>query len=124
MRTARGRFRVTAIGRAPSRPSRRVLLGSLVILLCAVFASQASAASGSWSSQGPNGGHVYALAIDPANPQTLYAATGGVARTMLRYAPRWLIYNRFNAWGRQRELPPPPRQSFRQWYRKQPRDKT
>ena len=76
MRVTCGRFPVTA-GGWPSRPFRSALLGFVVILLCAVFAAQASAASGSWSSQGPSGGHVYALAIDPANPQNLYAATGG-----------------------------------------------
>ena len=31
--------------------------------------------------------------------------------------PRLLIYNRFNAWGRQRELPEFPQQSFRELYR-------
>ncbi len=45
-----------------------------------------------------------------------YAAAGRVARTALRIAPRWLVYNRFNPWGRQRELPTPPKQSFRDWY--------
>ncbi len=76
MRAANGRIRVTA-RRAPTRPHRNALLAALVILLCAVFAAQASAAPTSWSSQGPDGGHVYALAIAPTNPQTLFAATGG-----------------------------------------------
>ena len=31
--------------------------------------------------------------------------------------PRANAYNRFNAWGRQRELPPFPAKSFRQLYR-------
>jgi L-lactate dehydrogenase complex protein LldF len=35
---------------------------------------------------------------------------------MLRLAPRWLLYNRFNLWGRQREMPNPPKESFRHWY--------
>jgi L-lactate dehydrogenase complex protein LldF len=47
----------------------------------------------------------------------LYSASGRVARWWLRLAPRWLVYHRFNPWGRQRELPTPPKQSFRQWYR-------
>lgn len=39
---------------------------------------------------------------------------GKVARAALRWLPRFLIYNPLNAWGRQRELPEPPRKSFRQ----------
>ena len=31
--------------------------------------------------------------------------------------PRVLIYHRFNAWGRQREIPALPRKSFRELYR-------
>jgi L-lactate dehydrogenase complex protein LldF len=46
-----------------------------------------------------------------------------MGRLALRLAPRWLIYNRFNLWGRQRELPVPPRESFRQWYRRERRDR-
>ncbi len=41
---------------------------------------------------------------------------GKVARTALRWLPRFLIYNPLNAWGRQRELPEPPRKSFRQMF--------
>jgi L-lactate dehydrogenase complex protein LldF len=51
------------------------------------------------------------------NRPWLYAVSGRVARLLLRFSPRWLIYNRFNPWGRQRELPAPPQQSFRDWYR-------
>jgi L-lactate dehydrogenase complex protein LldF len=38
-------------------------------------------------------------------------------RTALRWLPRRLIYHRWNPWGLQRELPDPPRQSFRDQYR-------
>jgi L-lactate dehydrogenase complex protein LldF len=48
----------------------------------------------------------------------LYGLAGRVGRWLLRWAPRRLVYNRFNVWGRQRELPAPPKQSFREWYRK------
>jgi L-lactate dehydrogenase complex protein LldF len=44
----------------------------------------------------------------------LYAWIGAVARRAMRWLPRGLFYNRFNGWARQRELPAPPRQSFRQ----------
>ncbi|MBS0211538.1 MAG: lactate utilization protein [Planctomycetes bacterium] len=47
----------------------------------------------------------------------LYAFLGGVGRRVMSIMPRWLVYNRFNPWGRQREMPPTPRQSFRELYR-------
>jgi L-lactate dehydrogenase complex protein LldF len=47
----------------------------------------------------------------------LYRLLGRAGRWFLRRMPRFLIYNRFNAWGRQRELPPAPKQSFRDLYR-------
>lgn len=46
----------------------------------------------------------------------LFRVSGAVARWTLRLLPRRLVYNRVNAWGRSRELPDPPRQSFRTWY--------
>jgi L-lactate dehydrogenase complex protein LldF len=48
----------------------------------------------------------------------LYRAAGRFGRFALRWGPRWLVYSRFNAWGRQRELPSPPKQSFHQWHDK------
>ena len=48
----------------------------------------------------------------------LYATAGRVGRAMLRVAPRWMVYHRFNPWGRQRELPVAPKESFRDWYKK------
>jgi L-lactate dehydrogenase complex protein LldF len=47
---------------------------------------------------------------------SVYATAGRLGRGFLRLAPRWIVYNRLNPWGRQRELPTPPRQSFREWY--------
>jgi L-lactate dehydrogenase complex protein LldF len=47
----------------------------------------------------------------------LYRAAGALARWLIPKLPRWLVYNRFNAWGRQRELPPLPAKSFRRLYR-------
>lgn len=37
-------------------------------------------------------------------------------KTLIRILPRWVKYNPWNKWGRHRELPPMPRQSFRQFY--------
>jgi L-lactate dehydrogenase complex protein LldF len=48
----------------------------------------------------------------------LYRLLGAVARKVVPYLPRLLVYNRFNPWGRQRELPPMPAASFREQYRK------
>ncbi len=46
----------------------------------------------------------------------LYRTAGNTARWLLPRLPRWAIYNRLNPWGRQRELPEPPAESFRQQY--------
>jgi L-lactate dehydrogenase complex protein LldF len=55
----------------------------------------------------------------------LYRLVGKTARWMLPRLPRFMVYNRWNAWGRQRELPPLPRKSFRQQFQErygQPRE--
>jgi L-lactate dehydrogenase complex protein LldF len=46
-----------------------------------------------------------------------YRLAGRLARFWLPKLPRWLVYNRWNSWGRQRELPPVPRRSFRELFR-------
>jgi L-lactate dehydrogenase complex protein LldF len=46
-----------------------------------------------------------------------FRVAGWCGRTMLRCLPRWLVYNRFNPWGKQRELPDIPAKSFRALYR-------
>ena len=50
-----------------------------------------------------------------ANPH-IFRWAGKLARASLKVAPRFLIYNGMNAWGRSREMPTPPRQSFQEWY--------
>lgn len=47
----------------------------------------------------------------------LFAAAGWLGRRALRYSPRWMVYNRMNVWGRRRELPSPPAESFREWWK-------
>lgn len=66
------------------------------------------------------------LAIDKTMPMKaaaflfrhpwLYRTAGQVARAAMRALPRFLFVNRFNLWSRDRELPAPPKESFRQWY--------
>jgi L-lactate dehydrogenase complex protein LldF len=48
----------------------------------------------------------------------LYQTTGKLARWIVPRLPRFLVYNRFNTWGRQRELPMFPRESFRELFRR------
>jgi L-lactate dehydrogenase complex protein LldF len=52
--------------------------------------------------------------------RALYEAAGRLMRLAVRRLPRAIVYGRWNAWGRRRELPPPPRESFRDaWRRRQ-----
>lgn len=46
----------------------------------------------------------------------LYRFVGRLARKFIPLLPRWLLYNRLNDWGRQRELPQIPSNSFREQY--------
>jgi L-lactate dehydrogenase complex protein LldF len=62
------------------------------------------------------------LAAAVFNRPWLYGLMGRVARFALRVSPRALVYSRLNIWGRQRDLPPPPRKSFRALYQKRKRD--
>ncbi|MCO6042290.1 lactate utilization protein [Aeoliella sp. ICT_H6.2] len=48
----------------------------------------------------------------------LYRTMGKLGRVSLRWLPRFLIYNPLNVWGRQRDLPEAPKESFRQAYKK------
>ena len=47
-----------------------------------------------------------------------YEAAGKMLRAVLRRAPRGVVEGPWNAWARQRELPPPPPESFRDAYRR------
>ncbi|HET7825619.1 MAG TPA: lactate utilization protein LutB domain-containing protein, partial [Anaeromyxobacter sp.] len=50
--------------------------------------------------------------------RALYEVAGRFARFVLRALPRPLLYGPWNAWGRRRELPPAPRESFRDAWRR------
>lgn len=45
-----------------------------------------------------------------------YRWSGKMGRKLLGMIPRTLLYNSRNTWGQSREMPAPPRQSFRDWY--------
>ncbi len=47
----------------------------------------------------------------------LFRLAGSLGRFALRHSPRFLVYNRLNPWGKQRDLPPPPKQTFQQLYK-------
>jgi len=48
----------------------------------------------------------------------MYETAGWFARRIVPRLPRWMLYNKLNAWGKQRELPDFPQQSFRELYRR------
>lgn len=50
-----------------------------------------------------------------SNP-TLYKIAGRTGRGLLRISPRFLVNNPLNSWTKQREMPLPPKESFREWY--------
>jgi len=52
-----------------------------------------------------------------SNPK-LYRTVVEAAGSGIEHLPRFMMYNRLNAWGRQREVPAAPTQTFRQWYLK------
>jgi L-lactate dehydrogenase complex protein LldF len=46
---------------------------------------------------------------------SVFKTAGAVGRWFMRYLP-FLVNNRLNPWYKQREMPQPPRESFRSWY--------
>ncbi|QDU73391.1 Lactate utilization protein B [Bremerella volcania] len=54
----------------------------------------------------------------------LYAWLGGIGKFFLRTMPRFLIYNPLNPWGRHREMPEAPPESFRQQYAQRAKKKS
>ena len=47
-----------------------------------------------------------------------YKVLGDLARGALRLLPRWAVYNSANTWGKDRDLPAAPADSFKEWYQK------
>ncbi len=52
----------------------------------------------------------------------LFGAAGKLGRSLMKITP-YLFKNRLNPWYHQREMPAPPEQSFREWYKKQRNNK-
>ena len=52
-----------------------------------------------------------------ARPALYRAAVQG-ANTALAHLPRFVIYNGLNAWGKHRETPQPPAETFHQWFKR------
>jgi len=46
-----------------------------------------------------------------------YRAAIATADVALAHLPRFVIYNGLNAWGKHREVPHPPKQTFHSWYK-------
>jgi L-lactate dehydrogenase complex protein LldF len=47
-----------------------------------------------------------------------YNTMGKMARWSLKNLPRFFVYNGMNEWGKERELPEMPEQSFKEWFTK------
>jgi L-lactate dehydrogenase complex protein LldF len=57
---------------------------------------------------------VRVMGVVLASP-TLYRLATASARMAVRVLPRSLLYSRLNAWGRDREVPVAPKESFAAW---------
>lgn len=77
------------MGRLPRRQSSRTLLLRITLfvaaLACAAFARADEAR---WTPVGPGGGAVFSLAIDPGNPEAVYAVAAGS-----RYQSAGMLYH-------------------------------
>jgi L-lactate dehydrogenase complex protein LldF len=47
-----------------------------------------------------------------------YKISGSLMRNALKSLPNSLIYHPLNVWGKNRNLPDAPKESFQQWYQK------
>ncbi|QDH78886.1 lactate utilization protein [Echinicola soli] len=48
----------------------------------------------------------------------LYDLAGKAVRTALKITPKSLVYSSINVWGKHRDLPEVPKESFKEWYKK------
>jgi len=47
---------------------------------------------------------------------TLFHAAESAGESALSHLPRFLLYNPLNPWGKHRDLPAVPQQTFREWF--------
>ena len=72
---------------------RKSFLVVLLILLIVSQVSSVSAGTNVWTNLGPEGGIIYALAIDPTTPSTLYAGTDGGVFKSTNSGGNWSAVN-------------------------------
>ncbi len=53
-----------------------------------------------------------------------YRAAIGAADSALKVLPRFAVYNPLNTWGKKREMPEAPRETFHAWYKRERLKKT
>lgn len=58
------------------------------------------------------------MASSVLSSPVLFSRLGKIARKSLAALPGFLLRNPLNKWSKQRELPEPPKESFREWYEK------
>ena len=61
---------------------------------------------------------VFRKAIEIMSNPKAYRLWGKRMRRVMSALPRSIMYSRLNVWGRSRELPDPPKESFNEWYRR------
>jgi L-lactate dehydrogenase complex protein LldF len=52
----------------------------------------------------------------------LFDLGGKTVRFLLKYLPDFIVYSRFNIWGKNREMPKVPKESFKELYQKRKKD--
>jgi len=68
-------------------------VSSLLVIIVASFSAVANAGVGVWTSGGPYGGNINALAINPATPATLYAGTNSGVFKSTDSGSTWVAAN-------------------------------
>ncbi|MBR9999963.1 MAG: lactate utilization protein [Cyclobacteriaceae bacterium] len=51
--------------------------------------------------------------------KSLYSILGFFGTRLLKYLPSFMVYHRFNGWGKSRDFPGIPDQSFKKWYKEE-----
>jgi hypothetical protein len=79
--------------------SRFLLIAVMCLTAVLSGVAAANAAPNEWQELGPDGGSVSALAIDPGNPQTVYAGTSGGLFKSTDAGASWKVSNRSTGSG-------------------------